>query len=362
MTSVVSKNVRFDKGMTAIIKGFAIIFMMLLHCYGSDNYDVVLDYSRSLFTGESDMFKICVGMFTFMVGYGYAFSRDKDFKYSWRHIMKLLITFWTILFLLTLPFCFKEVAHTDASILFYNLFGINSRFNYYSWFVYFFIFAMIVMPVVSRFIDRKPVRNTAIVVVICVLLSVLVHEIPRFMSWIGIQMPAIVDIDPLMALFNSLMMMSPTVLGYLFAKGGYYERINIGKLSGVWTVLLCGIAFVVALVLRHYFYPLNIPFQFDFFYAPLMIGAIVIFFNKFNCGPVRTALMKIGEVSVYMWFFHALFYVKAVRWFYQPAITIFNDINLVVLWAIVLTFFASWLIKSVVDRVIKLVSSPTSSI
>ena len=104
MTSIVSKNVRFDKGMTAIIKGFAIIFMMLLHCYGSDNYDVALDYSRSLFTGESDMFKICVGMFTFMVGYGYAFSRDKDFKYSWRHIKKLLITFWTILFVLTLPF------------------------------------------------------------------------------------------------------------------------------------------------------------------------------------------------------------------------------------------------------------------
>ncbi len=362
MSNTVDRYVRFDKGMTAIVKGFAIVFMMLLHCYGADNYDVQLNYDHSLLTGASDMFKICVGMFCFMVGYGYAFSKDKDMKYSWRHIKKLLITFWTILFVFTLPFCVKEVANTDASILFYNLFGINSRFNYYSWFVYFFIFAMIVMPFVSRFIDRKPVRNTAIVVVVCVLLSVVVHEIPRFMSLVGVQMPAIVDVDPLMALFNSLMMMSATVLGYLFAREGYYERINIGKLSGALTVVLCVIAFVVALGLRHYFYPLNIPFQFDFFYAPLMIGAIVVFFSKFELRPLRAVLMKLGEVSVYMWFFHALFYVQAVRWFYQPAITIFNDINLVVLWAIVLTFFISWGIKSVVDWVVKLASKPTTTI
>ena len=64
-------------------------------------------------------------------------------------------------------------------------------------------------------------------------------------------------------------------------------------------------------------------------------------------------MVKIGEVSVYMWFFHALFYTQAIRWFYQPVITIFNDINLVVLWTIVLTFFASWLIKSIVEAITK---------
>ena len=67
-------------------------------------------------------------------------------------------------------------------------------------------------------------------------------------------------------------------------------------------------------------------------------------------------MIKIGELSVYMWFFHALFYTKAVRWFYQPVITIFNDINLVVLWTIILTFFASWLIKSIVDAIYQRIS------
>ena len=95
------------------------------------------------------------------------------------------------------------------------------------------------------------------------------------------------------------------------------------------------------------------PFDMDIFYAPLVIGAIVVLFNVFKWLIFRKIMIKVGEVSVYMWFFHALFYTKAVRWFYQPAITLFNDVNLVVLWTIVFTFFVSWLIKSSVDLVIK---------
>lgn len=68
-------------------------------------------------------------------------------------------------------------------------------------------------------------------------------------------------------------------------------------------------------------------------------------------------LVQVGKVSPYMWFFHALFFTQAVRWFYQPAITIFNDVNLVVIWAIVLTFVISWLIKYAVDHVSAVLSS-----
>ena len=57
-----------------------------------------------------------------------------------------------------------------------------------------------------------------------------------------------------------------------------------------------------------------------------------------------------GQLSVYMWFFHALFYTEATRWFYQPVIRVFDNINLVVLCMIVVTFVASWLLKTVVDR------------
>lgn len=349
------KYVRFDKSMTAVVKGFAIIFMMLLHCY-TRGYDVPLDYSHSLFPLETPMFRICVGMFLFLVGYGYAFSKEKDLSYSVSHIIKLFIPYFTIFLVFMLPIIYDELAHEDLTIIIYNLLGFESSYYYYNWFVYFFIFAMIVMPFVARFINRKPLLNTAIAIVVSLLLSIGVHEIPRLMSWFGVQIADIVDNKPLLALFFCLNMLPVTLLGYLFAHEGYYERINVGNRPKWVILLLCLAAMVLALVLRRFWSPIHIPFQFDFFYAPLMIGGIVVMFNTFEWRPVKAVLMKLGEVSVYMWFLQSIFFTKAVRWLYQPAITIFSDINLVVLWAIVFTFFASWLIKTVVDWVVNVLS------
>ena len=348
MVEVSRKYVVFDKSMTSIVKGVAIIFMLILHCYETADYDIALNLEHSLFSGCYSVFKICIGIFAFMVGYGYAFSRDKDWKYSVRHIKKLLIPFWTILFVFTWPICFDEVAHDEIKTLIYNLFGISSYYNYFSWFVYFYIFAMIVMPFVSRFIARCPIRNALLIVSLAYILSVGVHECPAMLNHMGVHVSNIIENQPLLALFNSLMMTPVMVLGYLFASQHYFERIDTQRLSAFWTIVLCSLAIVVALSLRYYRSAV-MAFQLDFFYAPIVIGSIAVFFNKFQCQPLRRVLKKMGEVSVYMWFFHALFFTQVVRWFYQPAITIFSDINLVALWTIILTFTASWIIKTVVD-------------
>ena len=106
---------------------------------------------------------------------------------------------------------------------------------------------------------------------------------------------------------------------------------------------------IVAVLAVRYFGHNVLGFNFDFVYAALSIGAIVVIFNTVEAKWIRKVLQALDTVSVYMWFFHALFFTKAVRWFYQPAITIFDDLNLIVLWAIALTFAASWLIKQIVD-------------
>ena len=162
--------VRFDKEITNIVKGCALILMMLLHCYAESNYEVAVDFRDFIFRGFNDSFKICVWMFAFMVGYGYAFSKTKDLKYSLQHIKRLIIPYWTILFVFALPFCLDMVRENDLKVFIYNLFGITDTngnaavYLKFGWFVYFYIFSMLVMRFVSRFIDKHPVRNSIIAI------------------------------------------------------------------------------------------------------------------------------------------------------------------------------------------------------
>lgn len=104
-------NITFDKSKTAVIKGFAIVFMIILHVFGGSGWydlDLTMNHNEALirFMGT---FKICVGIFVFMVGYGYAFSKDKDLKYSVHHVKKLLTTFWVILFCFAFPAGYSSV-------------------------------------------------------------------------------------------------------------------------------------------------------------------------------------------------------------------------------------------------------------
>lgn len=345
-----TRFVCFDKNMTNIVKGFAIVFMILLHCYEDVDYNpLVCDFSLA---GFYRVFKICVGMFTFMVGYGYAFSKTRDINYSISHIKKLLVPFWIILFIFSFPFCLSQLKNEKLLIIVYNLVGIDSTYNYFSWFVYFFIYAMMVLPLLSRFIDKRLVLNTIIVVIFSSLLSVVIHEIPRFALLVfNVQLSPIVEIEPMLALFNCLLMTPGMILGYLFARQEYYEKIRIDILPRFWIFVLCLLIMVIVFIFRWKFGNDFYSFQTDFFYAPLMIGAIVILFNTFSWPIGRVVFQKLGEVSVYMWFLHALFFTTAVSWFYRPMITIFKSVNLVALWTIVLTFLISWLLKTVVDAV-----------
>lgn len=355
--------VRFDKEITRIVKGFALIFMMLLHCYNKTNYDVALDYSYFPFYGINYSFKICVAMFTFMVGYGYAFSRTKDLKYGLQHTKRLIIPYWTILFLFSLPFCLDAVLENGLKIFIYNLFGITDTrwdtvvYLKFGWFVYFYIYAMVVMPFVSRFIDKRPVLNTIIAIIAFLGLGYVVHSIPQLLALTGIVVSPIGKTTLPLSFFYCLIMTPTVILGYLFAHQGYYEKINIGRLPKFLVCLIC-VSIIVLIIakLRPFTLRFYNPFNLDFFYAPIMIGAIAVLFNTYKWPYLRTVFSKIGELSMYMWFLHGLFYTEGVRRFYQPAITIFNDVNLVVIWTITLTFFAAWLLKTIVDAVLKRLS------
>ena len=108
-------NITFDKSKTAIIKGFAIVFMIIHHLgWTSGCMGITLSETVNRILGT---FKLCVPIFVFMIGYGYSFSKEKDFAYSFRHIKKLLLPYWTILFLFALPACIQSIGGAKCCCL-----------------------------------------------------------------------------------------------------------------------------------------------------------------------------------------------------------------------------------------------------
>jgi len=106
-------QITFSRDKTAIIKGFAVVFMIVHHVFGGSgwydtNYDLPMNHNEALMN-FMPTFKICVGIFVFMVGYGYAFSKTKDFAYSVRHVKQLLSCFWLVLFVFAFPAAYNSI-------------------------------------------------------------------------------------------------------------------------------------------------------------------------------------------------------------------------------------------------------------
>jgi hypothetical protein len=318
-----SITLTFGKDKTAIIKGIAIIFMIMLHC------------------GVADVLKLCVGIFTFMVGYGYAFAKNKDWRYSLHHIKKLLIPFWTILFVFILPVLYIQGNLGGAKMILLNMFGINSVYNFFSWFVAFYIYCMIVMPFISRIIDKKPIAATTGFVTLAFVLEAAVHAIPGY-----------TDNDWTQRLFDCLLCTPCMLLGYLFAHEGWFTRIRIPKKSSMLFIVFAVMLIVMVFILRSYFGSVA-GFNLDFFYAPLFILSVLIVFNLYHLPVLTKVLSVLGDVSVYMWFFHALFFTDVVCGVYKPLISISDNLWVVTPWTILLTFISSWCISNVMGFVQK---------
>lgn len=332
-------TLEFGKEKTAIIKGLAIIFMIILHCSIPGNWDIsFMEFDSENWVRFMGVFKLCVGIFTFMVGYGYAFSKNKDLKYGLIHIRKLLIPFWIILIIFTLPVCYSQIG--GGNILFLNMIGINSRLNWFSWFVAFYIFAMIVMPFVGRLIDQKPLFYSLVCIGAFFTGEVALYEF----------YPNYTENDWTQRLFDCLLQTPCMILGYLFAKQHWFTMIHIPQskyMSLLAFFLIVGI--LIARSLKSAFWGFNL----DFFYAPLFIFSVLIMTNQLSNRIVSKVLTILGNTSVYMWFFHALFFTKVTRELYQPFVAVSDSFWIVTSWTILLTFVCSWCILFVVNKIEK---------
>ena len=146
----------------------------------------------------------------------------------------------------------------------------------------------------------------------------------------------------------------PTVLvGYYFAKQQVFQKVRVPQ---HWSMSLVGISLIVLALTGRAALGSLAGFNMHVIHATLCILGILIIFNACKLPNLSQVLTSLGNLSVYMWFFHALFFTDIVRIIYQPFILISDNIFIITIWAILLTYVCSWMLRWIVEKVGSLMS------
>ena len=181
------------------------------------------------------------------------------------------------------------------------MFGLESDLHWFSWYLYFYIYAMIIMPFAAKMIDKYGWKALAVLIVGSYLLEVGVHIIPNWSDNIWTH-----------AIFDCQLNTPLLLLGYYLASNKMYSKITLQKKHTWLFVLLLLTVFVSLLSLR-----VIAGFLLSFVYVPLIILAIVGLFSLYDMPILRQLLTKLGDMSMPMWFIHALFIMPfaTMAWF-----------------------------------------------
>lgn len=146
----------------------------------------------------------------------------------------------------------------------------------------------------------------------------------------------------------------PTVLlGYYFAKQQVFQKIHIPE---HWSIAFVGLLLILLAFIGYASCSAIVGFNLYVIHATLTILGILVIFNSCKLTVISKVLTSLGNMSVYMWFFHALFFTDILRTIYQPLILVSDNIFIITIWTVLLTYICSWILKFVVDSIEYIIS------
>lgn len=119
-------------------------------------------------------------LFHLLIGFGYAFSKQKTVAGGLHRAFKLLVQFWLLLFPLFVPLFLIGGGKLSAYQIITNAFGLESDLHHFSWYLYYYIYAMVIMPFAAKVIDHYGWKAAIGLVVVTYGLEVGIHTIPNY--------------------------------------------------------------------------------------------------------------------------------------------------------------------------------------
>ena len=150
----------FDKETTSIIKGILLILMFILHFFCFPSWYVKgIEYPKLAWLENfQGHFQICIAGFTFLTGYLYYFTRQKNFKYVVKKWKDILIPYWFVFGLLFLIAYLTNTYSGSIKTFVLEIFALERPVMFFCWYVSYYLIMIFMLWLLVRFIKNDLVK------------------------------------------------------------------------------------------------------------------------------------------------------------------------------------------------------------
>ncbi|PHA03090.1 acyltransferase [Bacillus pseudomycoides] len=340
-----------SKNDTKMLKGVAILFMLLLHLFCRKEVNglyetflivngVPLVYYIGLF-GDA-----CVPIYCFVSGYGlfmvYNKEQTSNVMKNFTRIFKLLTNFWIVLVLFVAIGFFAGKAESfqgGIAEFFLNFFVLSNSYNGAWWFLQTYIILVFLAPFLTKLV-RKHNSLSLLIIFGVIYLASYIQRIKHVFDF-GDYIVLNAFVNAMVLVGTSLL---PFIVGSIFAKEKIYSKLY-NKFHGVsYKNTLCAIG-IVMLVIIHSFYESMII-------APFTAITFICFFNLMNKSRlIQKIFTFLGNHSTNIWLTHMFFYMSIFPEFtFAPRYPI-----LIFGWLVVLCLGSSYVINVIYKPIIQII-------
>ena len=344
----------FSKYETSFVKGIALIMMFFHHFFTFPerwiegiNYLIMSVLSPYLCQPS----KLCVPVFSFLTGYFYFFSKYKTLKYSIRKITDLLVNYWLAYVVLALIAVFTVQHSYNLIDVLKEMFAVYTPTMRFCWYVCYYYLLMLFLPVYAKMHSEGGIVSDLAVII---LIPFAINTVSSYVSN-----------EIIGQILTDISWLPTALIGYVFAAYnmfGCLDKLLLRTIDRNWivtTLLITGL--IVPFIGRVLEPQIGISFAWpsktldinlDILYAPIFVYSLVklrdMIRNKIaksnSIFIVDRAIRSIGTYSMFMWFFHCIYFNMCANLF-QPVLYFPKIPILVLIWGLAI----SWPVAFILD-------------
>ena len=333
------------------LKGVAIIMMFWHHLFGCGEFLTLPENTWFNFLGSLNNYigwglKLCISVFAFISGYALYISYFKNKGSIFKRLAKFLITYWTMLFLVGVPYMYLTGRLTFQN-LFISLFALlhddSALILSFSWYVKLYVLVLLFSPLIKRISDK--IDNVVWEAIVFI-------AIPLNIYWLLPDTEAVYTgvFAFTLSTLRLLLQYYPIFhIGIMFGKYRLFDKLfkKMEHFSNKSTILVSIILIILSIVCRTYYLFNSCT---DLLCGVTLSLSVLAIFKSIKIPYIEKILKFLGKYSFQYWLLSGMFFLNTseLQWIlYIP-----KESFLILIWSFALLTPFAFLMSKISNKII----------